>query len=558
VGLVLLGLIWAVLAAFSRIPVIGDPSIKASSRNRFALVLSFVFALILLGVMVVPVWADWSAEGSDALIGNLSVRVVVAVIVGGLAAFAVVHLTSQRAVSEAASAVREGALWPVFIIVCVLSVFALAGSVMVFKPAELLSSVARLPHVGTTTVVVTIPAADMEQLGAAADPPQTPVAVDFLVSELSRIVFEGDQSLTIDVAQRDDVDLDPPFRTGANQTNIYIHRDDGLGPFESEQVNLLYIRNYGADDAHLALSVTTETPHPQSRTIPISALAVIAVFLLYIVQRTALPKTSAVALSTLKSEMAQPLFTILMMVGSVLVVLFIFIPYNTFGEDIKMLKDSGLTLIMVLCIVQAVWASSTSIADEIDGRTALTVLSKPIGRRSFIVGKFLGIGWTVAVMFIMLGILLLIVVAYKPIYDAKEAAESAPTWQGTHLEMISVVPGLVLAFLETLVLASLSVAISTRLPMIANFIICLTIYVLGHLTPLLVQSSVGEFEAVEFVANLLATVLPILDHFNIQAAIAAGVGVPYHYLGWSLVYCLIYGMIALLLALVLFEDRDLA
>ena len=66
------------------------------------------------------------------------------------------------------------------------------------------------------------------------------------------------------------------------------------------------------------------------------------------------------------------------------------------------------------------------------------------------------------------------------------------------------------------------------------------------------------FEPVRFVAELVATILPVLDHFNIQAAVAAGKNVPPDYLGWSLLYCLIYGMIALLLALVLFEDRDLA
>jgi ABC-type transport system involved in multi-copper enzyme maturation permease subunit len=124
--------------------------------------------------------------------------------------------------------------------------------------------------------------------------------------------------------------------------------------------------------------------------------------------------------------------------------------------------------------------------------------------------------------------------------------------------MLGVVPGLVLALMETGVLAAISVAISTRLPMLANFIICFSIYVLGHLTPLVVQSSVGMFEAVRFVAELTATVLPNLEHFNIQAAVAAGVAVPGNYLAWALLYSLIYGVIALLLALVLFEDRDLA
>jgi ABC-type transport system involved in multi-copper enzyme maturation permease subunit len=249
---------------------------------------------------------------------------------------------------------------------------------------------------------------------------------------------------------------------------------------------------------------------------------------------------------------------ILMILGLSLLWLFIWIPYNTFGEDIKMLKDSGLTLVMVLGIVQAVWAASTSISDEVEGRTALTVLSKPVGRRSFIVGKFLGIVWTVLVLFVVLGLMFLLVVAYKPIYDARESVTEDVTWQLCHLEMVYTVPGLVLAFMETVVLAAISVAISTRLPMLANFVICGTIYVLGHLTPLIAQSSMGQFVFVQFFGQLIATIFPVLDHFNIQAAVASGVAVSVTYLLWALVYCLIYSLIAMLLALVLFEDRDLA
>ena len=73
--------------------------------------------------------------------------------------------------------------------------------------------------------------------------------------------------------------------------------------------------------------------------------------------------------------------------------MFIYIPYNTFGEDVKMYKDSSLMTIMVLAILVAVWTASVSVADEIEGRTALTLLSKPISRRQFVLGKFLGIVW---------------------------------------------------------------------------------------------------------------------------------------------------------------------
>ena len=170
----------------------------------------------------------------------------------------------------------------------------------------------------------------------------------------------------------------------------------------------------------------------------------------------------------------------------------------------------------------------------------------------------MGICWTMAVLFVVLGAVFLIAVSYKPIYDARETANIDPPWQECHLAMTHAFPGLLLGFMEAVVLASISVAISTRLPMMANFIVCFTIYALGHLTPATVQSTVGEFEAVAFIGQLIATIVPNLENFDIQAAITRDTGVPYHYLFGSLLYCILYGTVAMLLALVMFEDRDLA
>jgi hypothetical protein len=175
-----------------------------------------------------------------------------------------------------------------------------------------------------------------------------------------------------------------------------------------------------------------------------------------------------------------------------------------------------------------------------------------------VIGKFLGIGWTTALMFVVLGAVLLAVTSYKMIYDARETSNEIPTWQACHLEMVSVVPGLLLAFMETLVLAALSVAISTRLPMFANFMICFTVYVLGHLIPLISQATEGRFEIVKFIGRFSAAVFPNLEAFDMQTAIAGGVKVPGEYLGWSLLYCVLFSVVAMLLALILFEDRDLA
>lgn len=291
--------------------------------------------------------------------------------------------------------------------------------------------------------------------------------------------------------------------------------------------------------------------------VAIASLAVVVA--VYFVLRFAQPKVAAIALTTGKSALGHPLFWVQILGASFVMLLFFpFMPYYTFGEDIKILKSSGLTLILVMGVIQALWMASTSIAEEIEGRTAVTLLSKPIRRWQFIVGKYLGILGPVALMFIVLGSVFLFTVSYKASYDAYETASPQPTIEQCQAEIAQIVPGLLLAFMETAVLAAISVAISTRLPMLANLMICSAIYVLGHLVPTLVNSRMGEFQLVRFMGAFLATVLPLLDDFNIEAGIAGGVNVPLNYMLWAGLYCVLYSTVALLVALILFEDRDLA
>lgn len=289
-----------------------------------------------------------------------------------------------------------------------------------------------------------------------------------------------------------------------------------------------------------------------------AVIAVIALVACYWLLRLVFPKTAAIARTTAKEAMSQPLFFVVLVVGVVALLLFPFVPYNTFGEDVKMLKDGSLTVIMLLSIALAVWTASVSVSDEIEGRTALTLLSKPVGRRQFILGKFLGIVGAVAILFIVFGAIFLATVSYKVVYDARETANPDPTWTQCAEEMVQIAPGIALAFMETVVLAAISVAIATRLPMMPNLIICASIYVLGHLTPLLASSAVGQFPIVPFIADLAGTILPMLDHFNIYAAISTGSEVPLSYVAIAGVYCLLYSALAMFLALLLFEDRDLA
>jgi hypothetical protein len=297
---------------------------------------------------------------------------------------------------------------------------------------------------------------------------------------------------------------------------------------------------------------------PALQIVAVGSLVLAALFAGYLLLRLVFPKVMAIARTTAKEGWAHPLFWVLMILGAALLGLFIYLPYNTFGEDVKMVKDSGLKLITLFSIGLSVWTASVTIADELEGRTALTLLSKPIGRRQFIFGKFLGVLAPAFTMFVILGVLFLESVNYKVTYDARESSTPAPTASQRRAAVVQVAPGLVLAFFETAVLTSIAIAVSTRWPMLPNLMTCFAIYVLGHLAPLLVQSSVGKIPLVTFIGRLLATILPALDYFSSDAPIAADRIIPMEYVGAAFVYSAIYITIAMLAALLMFEDRDLA
>lgn len=291
-----------------------------------------------------------------------------------------------------------------------------------------------------------------------------------------------------------------------------------------------------------------------------SALLWILGKLLYFVS----PRTEAVVRTTTKECVSQAMFLAVIGIGIVLVFFAALLPYGTYGDDIKMMKDTGLMMILVLSIILAVSSASVSISEEVEGRTALTVLSKPIGRREFVIGKMLGVLKPVAIFYIVLSAVFLTAVSFKVKFEAHENSLPVPTAAMCQAEMLQTFPALILCFLETIIMTALSVAISTRLAMVPNLLICATVYVVGHMTPLLVQSSVGKLPIVAFIGQFLSTLLPVLEHFNIQAAIASGresvltVSQWATYLGWASLYCALYTGIMLLVSLLMFEDRDLA
>ena len=386
------------------------------------------------------------------------------------------------------------------------------------------------------------------------------IPIDLRPQELESFELQSDAPLTVRTQQPIEgfaLVKVPDVELSAATPWQWKRSEGRMNPFLGQQAKL-EATNSSDKSVRLTIRSRLVPEFSQTAILPWTAVTLLTIAGLYLLFRLVPRRIAAVASATTKEAIGQPIFPVAIIVGAVLLMAFIVIPYNTFGEDVKMLKDSGLTLVKVLALLVVVWTASVSVADEIEGRTALTVLSKPLTRRQFILGKFAGLVLVSLLVFLILGSVLLMTTSLKVVYDAREGAKVDPLWRDCADEMITVVPGLVLSLLETILLAAVSLAVSTRLGMVPNLIVCFTVYALGHLVPLIVQSSVGKFAIVRFVGQLFATILPVLEHFTIEAAVVGGVPVPWSYLGWAALYAALYSTVALLVALILFQDRDLA
>jgi ABC-type transport system involved in multi-copper enzyme maturation permease subunit len=298
------------------------------------------------------------------------------------------------------------------------------------------------------------------------------------------------------------------------------------------------------------------------------------------------PKGAAVGLSAFRESLRQPMFWLVFFVALFFMWVVPFLPYFTLGEDLKMVKELGYDVIMLFTVIFAIIAASSSVSEEIEGRTAITLMSKPVSRREFLLGKFVGIllsslvlvgtlGWFLVWMFLFKQVLdppitqdrvpdpawvLRFVANYVPTGPSADFVRGIGLWYD---ESVAVLPGLIIVSCQVMVLLAIATALATRLPMMVTVPVVAIFYFLGHLTPVLIAVSArGDIELVKFMAQVFDTVLPGLEHFGLGATIVRDAPLPPSdfalYTANVSLYAGMYTAIALLFGLILFEDRDLA
>lgn len=291
-------------------------------------------------------------------------------------------------------------------------------------------------------------------------------------------------------------------------------------------------------------------------------------------------RTLVIARHTFREALVQPIYSLLLAIGAGILVVFAMLPFFTLGEDTVMFKAVTLDVTLLLVLLQTLFATSRSIYDEIEDRTMLTLMSKPVRKWEVLVGKYLGIIASALLSIAVLGAVIIACLWWRLPNDFQLQAltiDEGVLKQIYDLRLahtMGFVPSLLLVWLQIAVLAAVGVALSVRFSLVVNLPAVLLLYFAGNLTRFLdgQESLVGKA-----VAAAAGTLLPFLQVFDFrQHTIYRDVAVPgtaftdlarypyavslgtiWGYIGVAALYGLGYVVFALAGGLLLFEKREL-
>jgi ABC-type Na+ efflux pump permease subunit len=282
--------------------------------------------------------------------------------------------------------------------------------------------------------------------------------------------------------------------------------------------------------------------------------------------------TLAIGRNTFTELVRQKVFYFLLIFALLVIGNSAFMAKLSFQEQFQMLKDISLGAMSVFSSIIAILATANFLPKDIEDRTIYTILAKPVPRFCYLLGKLLGILSLLAAAVGLMSILFLGVLWLR---ETQVIAETRAQLQGASAEElaqaikevtsstfnINLLPGIVVIFLKSGLLASLTLFLSTfATSSIFAILMAAALYFIGHL-----QATAREYWLagldVHWWSRLLAAfvslVFPDLQAFNLTDDIIAGAAVPLGLFAGTAALGLLYIAVYFSLAALVFSGREL-
>ena len=131
----------------------------------------------------------------------------------------------------------------------------------------------------------------------------------------------------------------------------------------------------------------------------------------------------AISGNTFTEAIRQPVFSVLLLIGALGLVLNVFLAAYSMEPgtgDNKILIDLGLSTVLLIGLLLAAFTATGVIAEEIEAKTVLTVVSKPVPRPLFVVAKFLGVVAAIGVAHLTLSCVFALSLRHRVMQNASD------------------------------------------------------------------------------------------------------------------------------------------
>ncbi len=215
----------------------------------------------------------------------------------------------------------------------------------------------------------------------------------------------------------------------------------------------------------------------------------------------------------------------------------------TIGDVEQIIVNLGLSTLSIFGTLISIFIGIQLVYKEIDRKTIYSLLSKPVSRAEFIIGKFLGLSWTLAV-----NVAVMLAGIYGAILYLRHSVELG--------DFQILLAGLVI-LVELMLVIAIALFFSTFSTPALSALFTFCLYVLGHFNPDIRHfAAYSSSSSVRALCGVLYYVVPNFGNFGLISATAHGKPLAKQLYLYSFSYGLLYSAIVLVLAIVIFQKRN--
>jgi len=251
-------------------------------------------------------------------------------------------------------------------------------------------------------------------------------------------------------------------------------------------------------------------------------------------------KVWVIASNTFREALRKKTLYVLLVVAIVAIGTSRFFSFLAAEDELKMIKDVSFATIEFFGAILAIFTAISAVSGEIEKRTIYTLLAKPITRRNFIIGKFIGQSMIILLNAVLISLFFMgLLVTKKAVPD------------------VEIFKTLLLIYVELLMIGSITLAVATFATDAFNLIFSFFLFIVGNLTVYgkqIIERT--ENFVLKGLGEMLYTIIPNYENFNIRDQVVVGVSVSWKYIGQTALYGVIYITIAVLVGIYFFQKRE--